>query len=68
MSEGGDLPILQDTPLANVWTSWGATWRDVYILDGNNRLVSVYNLTEHDLSVAENRDTLRQMLIDAAAR
>lgn len=67
MSEQGHLPILQDTIEANVWASWGAVWRDVYIVDPQGHIVGKYNLTEHDLSVPENRDALRQMLVDAAA-
>lgn len=31
------------------------TYRDVIILDENNRVAAVYNLTAHDLGQPENR-------------
>jgi hypothetical protein len=38
----------------------------VRILDAQNRLVAVYNLTTYDLSVARNRETLKQLFLSAA--
>lgn len=49
-----------------MWSSWGATWRDVQILDANNDRVGIYNLTENSLADEENYATLKQMLLDAA--
>jgi len=66
MTSGRTLPWLQDTTTANVWASWAVTYRDVFILNGENVPVAVYNLTEHDLSVSANYDTLKKMMIDAA--
>lgn len=60
------LPWLQDTPEAEAWTAWEVTWRDVRILDSQNRLHAVYNLTSHDLANPANYSTLRQMFLDAA--
>ena len=37
------------------------------ILDADNDLVAVYNLTEHDLGIGANYDALRALLVDAAA-
>ncbi len=70
-SGGRDLPLLQDVDAnsdgaSDVWVSWGVRPRDVVILDGNNRQVGVYSLTEHDLENADNFATLKQMLITAA--
>ena len=44
------LPVVQDDSVANVWPSWGATWRDVRILNKENELVYVYNLTQNNLA------------------
>lgn len=60
------VPWLQDSLPNSVWNSWGATWRDVRIVDAQNRLVGVINLTSHDLAQETNRTTLKQMLLEAA--
>lgn len=67
MCDGRDLPLLQDTAADNVWGSWGATWRDVVILNGCNEVVSVYNLTDHNLSNSANYDALKNLLLAASA-
>lgn len=64
---GRDIPWLQDTAGVDAWGAWGVTYRDVVILDRHQALFDVYNLTEHDLAVAANRDELKQLLRDAAA-
>src|SRR5262245_1482164 len=66
ITDGASLPWLQDTTEADVWNRWKVTWRDVRILDAQNRLVAVYNLTTYDLSVARNRETLKQLFLSAA--
>ncbi len=60
------LPWLQDTAEQNVWSSWKAVWRDVRILDSQNRQVTSYNLTDHDLSNPLNYLALKQLLLTAA--
>jgi hypothetical protein len=60
------LPWLQDSFTDSVWASWKVTWRDVRILDAQNRLVGVFNLTSFDLGVATNRATLKQLFLNAA--
>jgi hypothetical protein len=62
----GSLPLMQDDDTAQVWDRWNAEWRDVQVVDAENHVVQTYNLTENDLGVAENYDTLKAMLIDAA--
>jgi hypothetical protein len=62
-----DLPILQDDTTADVWNQWGATWRDVYVLDGDNEVYAVYNLTSHDLADPTNYAALYDLFVDAAA-
>jgi hypothetical protein len=59
------LPWLQDTTGA-VWSLWGATYRDVIILDSSNRVTGVMNLTQDDLGLPANRARLKEMLRAAA--
>jgi hypothetical protein len=66
MTAGRTLPWLQDTVQDAVWTNWNVIYRDFRILDSQNRLYAVYNLTDHDLTQATNRETLKQMLLQAA--
>ena len=61
-----DLPWLQETPEQPVWTTWAVTYRDVIILDGNNEVVGVYNLTEHNLGDPAKYNALKAMLIGFA--
>lgn len=68
MTAGRMLPWLQDTADAGVWRQWAVTFRDVVILDAQNRRVTVYGLTQHDLANAENYAALKNLLIDAASR
>jgi hypothetical protein len=63
---GRVLPWLQDTPQARVWDAWQVTWRDVVVLDGDNRVILVYNLTDHDLSSPANYAELKSSLLGAA--
>lgn len=66
MCSGRDIPLLQDTLDDHVWAQWQVRYRDVYILDEENRLIDVYNLTDNSLSYPENYDELKQKLLDAA--
>jgi len=63
---GRFLPWLQDTLEQNVWGAWHVTWRDVVILDRENRVLHVYNLTTHDLANPTNYAALRDLLLGAA--
>jgi len=66
MCTGRDIPLLQDTYDDHAWAQWQVTYRDVIILDEENRKVAVYNLTEFSLSYPENYDELKALLIDIA--
>ena len=46
----GSLPIVNDDNNTQVWANWGGAWRDLYILDRYNQVVTVYNLTLNNLS------------------
>ncbi|MDZ4805700.1 MAG: hypothetical protein SGI90_12650 [Candidatus Eisenbacteria bacterium] len=61
------IPWLQDTTEWMAWESWEITYRDVVILDEENRIVDVYNLTSHDLANPANFATLKNMILEAAA-
>ena len=63
---GRVLPWLQDVAGVDVWAAWAVIYRDVIILDADNIVVGVYNLTSNDLGQAANYEALRTMLIDAA--
>src|SRR5262245_17633791 len=66
--QGRTLPWLQDTPAFDVWDSWHVTWRDVIVLDAENRIVRIYNLTTNDLSDPARYAELRGILLEAAGR
>jgi hypothetical protein len=59
VTAGRDLAWLQDVPEESVWESWGVTYRDVIILDANNVVVGIYNVTQHNLADAANYAELR---------
>jgi hypothetical protein len=64
--DGRDTPFLEEGPDDGVWASWGVTYRDVYVLDENNEVVAIYNLTQHSLATVENYDALKAILLEAA--
>ena len=63
---GRDVPWLQETATDLVWVPWGVQYRDVWVLDTDNRPVGVFNVTSNNLAIQANYDTLKQMFIDAA--
>jgi len=72
MTHGRSLPWLQDVDgngnqVSDVWNDlWNVEWRDVVIVDGDNELVEIYNLTSQDLAKPEYYTALREKLVDAA--
>jgi hypothetical protein len=66
ITQGRTLPWTQDTTAENVWSSWKVTYRDVVVLDTSNRVFAVFNLTVHNLQRASARDSLVQILREAA--
>jgi hypothetical protein len=65
--QGRSIPWLQDEADVNAWQLWEVTYRDVIILDAENQVVGVYNLTEHDLGNPDNYAELEQLLNDIAS-
>ena len=64
---GRHLPWLQDTDADSVGASWGVTYRDVIVLDPDNKVDEIYNLTAHDLSIPGNYNALKTILVTAAS-
>ncbi len=62
---GDTIPWLQDEAGA-AWGGWDVTWRDVVVLDRENRRVAVFNLTVHNLGDPVEYATLRALLEAAA--
>ena len=63
---GRTIPWLQDIPAVNAWGAWQVTYRDVVVLDHENKVIHTYNLTSHDLGIPANYAELRAILLDAA--
>ena len=68
ITTGRDLPWLQDTPEADVWHGWGITFRDVVILDEENEVVAIYNLTQNTLADPAKYAELKALFAAAATR
>ncbi len=67
MCDGRDLPWLQDVAEVDVWNVlWLVTYRDLIVLDGDNRIFGIYNVTEHNLQVPDEYEGLRSLLLEAA--
>jgi hypothetical protein len=66
MTDGRTIPLCQDDTEQNVWARWQVTYRDVFILDGENRPVAVFNLTVHGLQEPANYDSLKALILRAA--
>jgi hypothetical protein len=64
---GRDLALVQDTESAKAWDSWVVTYRDVVILDAQNRVAGIYNLTENNLADPDKYEVLKDFLRQAAS-
>lgn len=62
------IALLQDDEEQDVWGSWEVEWRDLVVLDAENRVVGVMNLTEYDLGEEENVQRVRELVAEAEAR
>ena len=71
-SAGRITPWLQDVDADNnrvsdVWyDKWEITYRDVVVLDTDNEIVEIFNVTSDNLDSEENYSELRQAFIDNA--
>ena len=64
ITDGRDLPWLQDTEDDKVWSSWLASWRDLVVLDANNELAWRDNLTDHDIRFTDAYDDIYQRIVE----
>ena len=60
------IPWVQDTGAEDVWGRWGVANRDVVVLDSLNHPAAVYNLTEHNLAIPADYDSLKALLLRIA--
>ena len=63
VTEGRDIPWLQDIEDIDAWTQWGVQYRDVYVLDQNGNLRFIYNLTVHNVGEPDNLELLQEAMI-----
>jgi hypothetical protein len=61
------LPWLQDPPKHGVWESWHAGWRDVFVLDGQNRRLAIYPVYDKPLDDPANYAELKALLLRIAS-
>ena len=66
MTQGRSLPWLQEGEDDAVWDAWEVAYRDVILLDEDNRRVDTYNLSDHDIAQLEFRDELMAKFLSAA--
>jgi hypothetical protein len=59
------LPLLQDDMTQMVWENWAVTYRDVIVLDGENKVFGLLNLTDNSLAEAEHYATVEGLLLQA---
>ena len=67
VTKGRDIPYLQDTKTENAHGLWGASQRDIYILDKEGVLVDSWSLNTvgdggYDLGVEKNYEMLKSLL------
>lgn len=50
---------------SRIWEPWAVTYRDVIVLDGQNRAFGVYNLTANDLALDANYAAMKALILEA---
>ena len=63
---GRTIPWLQDDAATDAWGLWEVDFRDVVVLDAENRVTAVYNLTDNDLADPARYAELRALIVEAA--
>ena len=64
--EGVSLPLLQDDNTQDVWARWGVSYRDVVVLDGENKVAGSLNLSNNSLADESNWLALKTLLLETA--
>jgi hypothetical protein len=73
ITSGRVLPWLQDTVEVDAWGAWCAQWSDFVVLDGSNRVYTVYPLAQKPLWMQDingvfiNYEELKAILLAASA-
>ena len=62
ITEGRDIPWLQDLESIDMWNSWEVEYRDIHILDQDHQLRYVYNLSKNNLGDSDKNFELRCIL------
>ncbi len=47
ITQNNNLPWVKSIDGCNLWSDWGALNRDLFIMDKDNQIVSIINLTEN---------------------
>ena len=63
---GRTLAWLQDVPSVKAWDLWHVTFRDVVVLDQNNQVAFIYNLSTYDLADSANYAELKRRVLETA--
>ena len=66
ITDGRDIPWLQDDNTADAWGEWGAGKYEFMIVDASGEVVALYNLGQSNLVNSSNYDMVKQHLIDLA--
>ena len=64
--DGVSLPLLQDDNTQDVWARWGVSYRDVVVLDGENKIAGSRNLSNNSLAEESNWLALKTLLLETA--
>ena len=62
MTDGVDLPWLQDEEAVDAWNLLDVEYRDVVVLDGENTIIAYYNLSLNDITKKSAYDDLAYLL------
>ncbi|MEM1034070.1 MAG: hypothetical protein AAGN82_27280 [Myxococcota bacterium] len=65
-ADGRDLPFLEQPADGTVWSDWGIRYRDVVVLDADNEVVGIINLTDDSLAEPDNQDALLDIIFSVA--
>lgn len=65
---GRELPFVQDVTAARVWRAWGATLRQLWIVDRQGRRADVIDITTRPLTDPSNATSVQSRILEIAAR
>ena len=66
MTNGRDIPWLQDDGSTDAWGLWRVRYRDVVIVDVDSQYVDTFNVSNSDLGDSENYEELMDMILAVA--